>query len=570
MLEAYPPPPRASTVRDMGPPPTTRGLDKLNEGLGVSRTGGLRNPVRSPSRDDYGSCRNGDPYDAPPRIPMARQPLAGRSERKDSRDDRYGYRDDYDERREPRRQSRRYEDPNVESRGFGIRSSSVDRYNPDHDEGTDSRISYGVDSLVQQPDVRDYISEPTYEDSKRDVDRRDRERLRDRDEERDRDRERRRDRDRERDRDRDREVEKERDRDRDPRDKGRNDDSHVPGVVPAVVAAGAAYGAGEAVERHVRDRRRDYGDDDVEERSRRRQQPDPSETMEIPRERERERERHYVDRDVPSERDETKRDARNNEPEVSDPDEEYRRRVQQAQQELERSNQPPNDRDPDDSDRDKERRRQERHERHARERAERERVEAAEELPGTRDTVRRGREEELKVQSGLADDDQHRERRHNSLFDAPLVDEPGQLVERAADERDADRETRVRIVEPRDRDSPPPVKGILRKPTEKFPEHPNPIREGVAPLKDATKKGIPPGARWTKIDRRLVNPEALEEAKERFEERLDCVIVLRVLTKEEIQWFADRTREIRGMCQGLVYGASSVFSWLCSFSFPIT
>lgn len=62
----------------------------------------------------------------------------------------------------------------------------------------------------------------------------------------------------------------------------------------------------------------------------------------------------------------------------------------------------------------------------------------------------------------------------------------------------------------------------------------------------ATKKGIPPGARWTKIDRRLVNPEALEAAHERFEERLDCVIVLRVLTKEEIQKLADRTREIRG------------------------
>jgi hypothetical protein len=58
-------------------------------------------------------------------------------------------------------------------------------------------------------------------------------------------------------------------------------------------------------------------------------------------------------------------------------------------------------------------------------------------------------------------------------------------------------------------------------------------------------KDIPPNARWTKIDRRLVNPQALEEAKERFEERLDCVIVLRVLTKLEIQKLADRTKEIR-------------------------
>jgi zinc finger CCCH domain-containing protein 13 len=43
-----------------------------------------------------------------------------------------------------------------------------------------------------------------------------------------------------------------------------------------------------------------------------------------------------------------------------------------------------------------------------------------------------------------------------------------------------------------------------------------------------------------------VNPEALEEAKERFEERLEHVIVLRVLTKEEVQKLAQRTAEIRG------------------------
>ncbi|OCK89646.1 uncharacterized protein K441DRAFT_680899 [Cenococcum geophilum 1.58] len=55
---------------------------------------------------------------------------------------------------------------------------------------------------------------------------------------------------------------------------------------------------------------------------------------------------------------------------------------------------------------------------------------------------------------------------------------------------------------------------------------------------------VPPALK-TKIDRRLVNPEALEEAKERLEERPDCVIVLRVLSKEEIQKLADRTEEIR-------------------------
>ena len=97
------------------------------------------------------------------------------------------------------------------------------------------------------------------------------------------------------------------------------------------------------------------------------------------------------------------------------------------------------------------------------------------------------------------------------------------------------------------KESEAPPKGILKPPRDKFPEEPNPIREGVAPLKDAHKKGIPPGARWTKIDRRLVNPAALEACHERFEERPTCVIVLRVLTKEEIQVFAAKTQEIRGM-----------------------
>jgi rubredoxin len=91
----------------------------------------------------------------------------------------------------------------------------------------------------------------------------------------------------------------------------------------------------------------------------------------------------------------------------------------------------------------------------------------------------------------------------------------------------------------------PQPKSILKQPTPKFPEDPNAPREGVAPLKDATKKGIPPGARWTKIDRRLVSPAALE-GQERFEERPDYVIVLRVLNKEEIHDYAVRTAKIRG------------------------
>jgi hypothetical protein len=114
---------------------------------------------------------------------------------------------------------------------------------------------------------------------------------------------------------------------------------------------------------------------------------------------------------------------------------------------------------------------------------------------------------------------------------------------------DKDREEakrRVKIVEPpKKEEAPAQIKSILRKPTEKFPDHHDGIREGVTPL-EPEKKGIPKDAKWTKIDRRLVNPEALDLAQLRYEERLDCVIVLKVLTKEEIQALADKTAEIRG------------------------
>ncbi|KAI1091998.1 hypothetical protein F5B19DRAFT_456466 [Rostrohypoxylon terebratum] len=107
-------------------------------------------------------------------------------------------------------------------------------------------------------------------------------------------------------------------------------------------------------------------------------------------------------------------------------------------------------------------------------------------------------------------------------------------------------EKQVRVVSPpRDKSEQKPIKGILKPPSAKFPEEENPIREGVAPHKDdKTKKGVPPGARWTKVNRRLISPAALA-GKERFEVRDDFVIVLRVLNKEEIQDYANATAQIR-------------------------
>ncbi|KDN72340.1 hypothetical protein CSUB01_00023 [Colletotrichum sublineola] len=107
-------------------------------------------------------------------------------------------------------------------------------------------------------------------------------------------------------------------------------------------------------------------------------------------------------------------------------------------------------------------------------------------------------------------------------------------------------EKQVRVVSPpRDKSDAKPLKGILKAPS-RFPEEDNPIREGVAPHKDDKKlKEVPPGARWTKISRKIVNPEALTVGKERFEVRDDFVIVLRVLSKEEIQAYAAATQVLR-------------------------
>ncbi|KAI0467383.1 hypothetical protein F4859DRAFT_241077 [Xylaria cf. heliscus] len=110
-------------------------------------------------------------------------------------------------------------------------------------------------------------------------------------------------------------------------------------------------------------------------------------------------------------------------------------------------------------------------------------------------------------------------------------------------------EKQVRVVSPpREKAEQKPIKGILKTPSVKFPEDSNPIREGVAPHKDdQTKKDVPAGARWTKISRKKVNPEALTIGKERFEVRDDFVIVLRVLNKEEIQAYATATAQLREM-----------------------
>lgn len=102
-------------------------------------------------------------------------------------------------------------------------------------------------------------------------------------------------------------------------------------------------------------------------------------------------------------------------------------------------------------------------------------------------------------------------------------------------------------LDPRDSNNPnQPSRKTFQRGRTQTPAYPANFSERIAHQKDPASKEIPPGARWTKINRRVVSPAALH-GRERFEERPEHVIVLRVLTKEEIQAYVNRTAEIRGM-----------------------
>lgn len=86
--------------------------------------------------------------------------------------------------------------------------------------------------------------------------------------------------------------------------------------------------------------------------------------------------------------------------------------------------------------------------------------------------------------------------------------------------------------------------GILKRYRKVSIAEPLPLDQSTTSL-SRDRWEIPPKATWTKINRILVNPEALEQAGERFEEREDSVIVLRILGRDEIELLAERTRIIR-------------------------
>jgi hypothetical protein len=550
--------PRAS-ARELGPPPSTRGFDKINS---VPRPHGRSSSIERarevPKYDPYPDAGLGRASST-----RSRAPAAIHQEPHEPRRD--TYRDDYERRDrevENKRHSTAFEDREVTSRGFGIAPVNP---GPAHDhhalvrqplyppadpvrarpQEPSSQYYQPERAEVRMPDPRasrerDIVPlQDNYEKRSRERDSgrhdsnggfvpaaagaaagvaatlgaagymksREKDRGSDRDSSGERERERRKEYD-ERDR-RDRPDER-RTRDpeerRDRKSEGRRNSLAPPPPPPAAAAVApipvpvptAAPVQAPVPDADRKHRERRYEEDDKERSSRKAPSSEGSGD---------ERPRHYVDRDDERQRDAVPKEA------ALDPDEEYRRRIQQ---EAERASRSTRDRDSD-SDRERERRRRKDDRDRSRDPEDRSRASPPRDGPGVRYSDR-----------------------PVSVYDGGMVQEPDAL-EGALESTSKS----VQIVEP-SREPIVPVKGILRRPTAKFPEDPEPIREGVAPHKDALKgKDIPVGARWTRIDRRLVNPEALEQAKERFEERMDCVIVLRVLTKEEIQKLADRTKKIR-------------------------
>ncbi|KAL9052500.1 MAG: hypothetical protein Q9162_005356 [Coniocarpon cinnabarinum] len=634
MADPYQTAPRLS-AREIGPPPSTRGFNKVNNDNYLNRSGSLQAPYkRSPSRSrgyttSSSTFSDDENYRVPPRIATGRDDPGHYPPPRSAgllSPTRGGAEDYY----EPRRRSR-FEDREVASRGFGIRAPSVDARSS-ADSGVDKYSTYTDEPLMIEappPPRRDYPVEPRaaarddprlrepdwreddrHREKERDIPHsprdspplreREKEPLRERDSIRDRARdapqlekerdyaprdsnknlaEPRRDRDRERDYAKDNErlqPEKDRESDRssdegrqarerrserdyyddDRRERDRqtyrddpenrlqydhhHDHHHAAEAVAGTAAIGAAaLGGKEMLDKRNAEDRRDFRDDrePVRKPDTRESRPAPSNNREEKpldkTQREREPSKHYDDDDddvsEPRRRNyvskEKAQESFANIPskhsEILDPEEDYRRRVQQVQQEMSKTPV----RQEEDSDRDRRRREQ---------------IEP-------RDIDRRGDEYAASEPNGdRMSESQVLTRygtRDNEITESPRSDETS---EEAGETAEAKRKKRVSIVDPA-KDVRPP-KSILRKPTEKFPEDPNPIREGVAPLKDAkisSDKNIPQGARWTQIKRSLVNPQALEEKGERFEEREDFVVVLRVLDLETVQKYTDRTKAIR-------------------------
>jgi hypothetical protein len=553
---------RSYDTRDRGPPPSTRGFDKLPGRLPSWDQGQVRMPVPPSSMAPMEPVQRPAPFDPvePPRQNSSRNGSRARPvslyhdrepRRGGPRDDSYEVNDEDTRDRRPQRHESY--DPNVEQRGFGLR--------PERPERPASRVER-VDRIDRQERVERPEKVERVERVER-IDRPDRaERV-----------------------------------DRSDRPEGdRSDHKGRDAVAAGLSIAGATLGVNTLKNANRNDRvDRDDRDDrrrsEYDEEPRRRRDRDDRDSVDLtgrdPKER-----RHREDdlppppgpplpRDIPPPRDNVPP------PRVSPPprDKDVKERSPPAAEFIDLSGRDPKERhgSREEQDSDPERRERRRH-----------RDEAAAALTGAAvgaaaSAAIDSRAEEsaspdnagpeprrLKRQSGTVQsafnpkdtmDLKALKEALNSKDAAPKESAPrtprqsttkdsrevaeirADLNERRPRDPLAPNENRqLRVVSPpREKSEVKPAKGILRAPREKFPEDPAPLREGVAPLKDAKKDGIPPDARWTKISRRLVNPEALSLGKERYEAREDFVIVLRVLSKDEVQGYAEVTQKIRGL-----------------------
>lgn len=571
--------PRTS-MRDIGPPPSVRGWDKIHD---VSRTRSVREPPRnyalSPTRTHYLDVR--DPYYVPPRT--SSRDGRNRANSTDNRSstvhhdrpaERYDEYIDYnrDSRRERRPSVTRRPDPSIERRGFGIRSSSRDDYGRGSDESFERVPKYPRDSgYVETSHRRETALDPSHLDMPRrkeeearaydrEYDRRDRG-YEDRETERERDRQRMMERELERE-PRHHNRRETGDRDRDYR-KENGETVSQPGLTQ--VASGGLAGVAAAFGLNkVFSKDKDRDSDKERERERERER-DRGYERDAPRERERDRERdryeqpprpvdrdrrihepqrdhgsHSEDsapfdrghrdpyaeqepglgfafekrpeppkpappverrdqydgerdrgqeRDLERDHDDTGKLGAQEMPKPAiDAEEDYRRRMEQVQRELGRAS---DDRQgSSDSDADRERRRREREQRQ-REKEERQLREPkldagvgitnAFESTAPPPQLRNFDAESQSTAHSRTTEAERELKRKPSILDEPMYNEPAQIIDNSLSEK---RENRVRIVDPPTEEEEKKPKSILKKPTEKFPEEPNAVREGVAPLKD--------------------------------------------------------------------------------------
>jgi hypothetical protein len=499
LVEPYPP---RSSARESGPP-TSRALDKFNDGAG--RVNSTREAPRSSNRLSYQEPQYNDGYTSS----SGRHSAAVHQDRT---------RDVYQREAERARPVHRYEDRAVERRGFGIRSGSQDRYNHNMNKG--SNESFDAYQSDRDRDHRPPRSDPRPYDYPKESDR-DRE-YRPRDKDRVRDDGYASERDRHHERDRRDPSRRDRDRDVNPRGSGDSlSNTLLPAAATAAIgslgamAAAAAYGSDTTVkgrdreyedrdrekerdrdrerereqrdrqqeyerkqrERELRDRERDKReyererDRDVErdgDKERERTHDRETRTRERPREKERDRPRHSSSSDSGQDRHRSSRRHRTLGADGSPPQEKDTRA---APDERQRAPEPDRTHPPDERQRV----------------PERERAAPTEpaEIDPDEDYRRRMEQAQRDLQDPHDNMDPERDRRLNGAETIGSRASPPTVSTDVDYSENKSRENRVRIVEPpSDREDSQPVRGILKRPTQKFPEDPHPMREGVKPLKE--------------------------------------------------------------------------------------